>query len=80
MEVTYYHSVICPRCQMAGLFLNQLKSEFPDLRVKKIEILANQRLARSEGVKMIPSLVCGQNKLSGFYLTKKRIKKFLNSV
>ena len=79
-SVRFYHSVVCPRCQMAGLFLRQLLPEFPGIEITKIEFLTNAARAREEGVRSIPSLVSGERRLSGFLLTKGRIRKFLESL
>ena len=78
--VTFYHSAICPRCGMAGLSLAQLKQEFPDLEVAKVEFLTNRGRARDEGIRSIPAFVSGDKTLTGFYLTKSRIRRFLESL
>ena len=77
--ITFYHSMICPRCHMAGLSLSQLRDEFPDIVVEKVEFLTNIGRARSDGVWTIPSLVQGERKLSGYYLTKRSIRRFLET-
>ena len=78
--VTFFHSMVCPRCQMAKLSLSQLGEEFPDVRVEKVEYLTNLAAAHRAGVRTIPTLVAGDRKLSGFYLTKARIRRFLEDV
>ena len=78
--VTFYHSVICPRCQMAGMSLSRLLREFPEITVNKVEYLTNIGRARKEGVLTIPTLVSGEERLGGFYLTKKSIRRFLEAV
>lgn len=78
--VTFYHSVICPRCQLAGLFLSRLLPEFPDVIVEKVEYLKNMGAARRAGVQAIPTLVSGDKKLSGALLGKRRIRQFLESI
>lgn len=78
--VTFYHSAICPRCFMARRFVNQLIGEFPDIEINSVEFLANRRSAKEDGVNMIPALVCGEERLSGFYLTKERVREFFNSL
>jgi len=45
-----------------------------------VEILTNLARAHEEGVHFIPTLVSGEKKLSGVYLTKKKIQKFLESL
>ena len=65
---------------MAGLSLSRLLHEFPDVTVKKVEYLANLGRSREEGVHSIPTFVSGEKKLGGFYLTKKKIHQFLESL
>lgn len=79
-KVTFYHSVICPRCHAAGLWLGQLLPEFPEVSIEKVELLTNFRRSRREGVARIPTLAAGEHRLSGFFLTKKRIHEFLASL
>jgi hypothetical protein len=78
--VTFYHSMFCPRCHLAGLALSQLRADFPDVVVEKVEYLANIGRASREGVWLIPSLVAGDKKLSGVLLTKKSMRDFLEKV
>ena len=78
--VTFYHSFLCPRCQAAGLWLGQLLSEFPDLRIEKVEFLTGRGRAAQDGVRAIPTLVAGDQRLSGFFLTKGRLRSFLASL
>lgn len=78
--VTFYHSVICPRCQMAGLSLSRLLAEFPGVSVEKVELLTNLDRSRRDGVARIPTLLAGERRLTGFYLTKKHIRRFLESL
>ena len=65
---------------MAGLSLSQLLPEFPNIQLRKIEYLANLGSSRAAGVKAIPTLVSGDQELTGFYLTKKKIREFLASL
>jgi len=65
---------------MASRALARILDDFPDIKIDKVEYLSNRALAREAGVKTIPSLVCGENKLSGFMLTKGKIRSFLESL
>lgn len=80
MKVIFFHSVICPRCQAAGLFLSGMLEDFPDIEVERVEYLANRSLAREAGVHSIPTLVAGEKSLSGFVLTRKRLRRFLETL
>jgi len=62
---------------VTGLSLKQLLPEFPDVTLEKVELLTNLGRARREGVPTIPTLVAGDQRLKGFYLTKKSIRRFL---
>jgi glutaredoxin len=79
-SVTFYHSVICPRCKMAGVSLSQLLPEFPEVTVDKVDILTNRGPSRAAGVKTIPTMISGEKRIDGFYLTKKKIRGFLESL
>jgi len=78
--VTFYHSMICPRCHAAGLWLRQLLPEFPQIQVEQVELLTNLGRARREGVPRIPTLIAGEQRLTGFILTKGRIRRFLETL
>lgn len=78
--VTFYHSVICPRCQLAGLWLTGLLEEFPDVKLERIEYLTHLGQARRDGVRGIPTLVSGGHRLTGVILTRTRMRRFLASL
>lgn len=78
--VTFYHSTLCPRCRLADRSLKHLLPEFPGVTVEKVELLTNLGRARRAGVIRIPALVAGERRLSSFYLTEKRIRRFLESL
>lgn len=78
--VTFYHSAICPRCQLARRWLGQLLEEYPGVGVEEVELLTNYRRSRQAGVSRIPALVAGERRLSGFFLTKERLRRFLESL
>jgi glutaredoxin len=79
-SVTFYRSAICPRCHMAGRSLAKLLPEFPEVTIEVVEILTNGQRARTDGVRRIPTLLSGDRRLSGFYLTRARIRRFLESL
>jgi len=65
---------------MADLSLSQLLPEFPDVTVNKVEYLTTLGQSTREGVRRIPTMISGDKKLGGFYLTKSRIREFLESL
>jgi len=78
--ITFYHAAVCPRCRMASLSLSALRSQFPDLQVEKVDVLSDRARAKADGVRTIPTLVSEKGRLAGFYLTRRRIRKFLESL
>ena len=78
--VTFYHSVACPRCQMANRSLSKLLPDFPEISLEKIEFLTNRGSARDAGVRSIPTMVSGDQQIGGVYLTQRRIRQFLESL
>lgn len=79
-QVTFYHSAICPRCFIARRFVNQLVREYPGIEIESVEFLTSRQRAKNDSVALIPALVCGEKRLSGFYLTKRRIQEFFESL
>ena len=65
---------------MTGLSLSRVLRDFPDVEVNKVEFLKNMGRSRKAGVRTIPTLVSGGNKLSGIVLGKKSIRRFLESL
>ncbi len=79
-RVTLYHSILCPRCHLAGRALAELKADFPALEIRRVEVTLQPLSALAAGVRMIPCLVAGTDKLSGFMLSKTEIRAFLNQL
>lgn len=75
--VTFYHSVVCPRCHLSGIWLKQLLPEFPDVVLEKVEVLGNRARLKQAGVRSFPTLIAGDRRLSGFLLTPRGIRRFL---
>lgn len=80
INVTFYHSVICPRCHVTGRVLRDVLREHPDIEVTKVEYLGNRAQARNDGVQSIPALVAQGRSLTGFVLTRGKIERFLQSL
>ena len=60
--------------------LSQLLGDSPEVDLTKVEFLTNSKRANEDGVSSIPTLVSGDQTLSGFLLSKKRIRNFLESL
>lgn len=78
--IRFYHSVICPRCFLVGRSLAALREDFPDVEIEEVEYLTNLGRAGRDGVRTIPALVADDRTLSGFYLTKRALRDFLESM
>ncbi len=57
--------------------LDQQAKEFPQLEIERIDILASPMRALKAGVRIIPTLMAGDRKLSGFLLSAEQIRKFI---
>lgn len=79
-SLTFYHSMVCPRCHVSGLLLERALRRHPDVQVTKVEFLTHRAEARRDGVKSIPTLVADGRKLTGVLLTPGRIEQFLESL
>ena len=62
---------------MAKKALDELLQNRDDIDLEEIEILANPLLALKDGVKFIPTLKIGQERLSGILLSSDTIRTFL---
>ncbi len=78
--VTFYHSAICPRCRLTSLFLRSLLPDYPGVAVERVEYLRNLSAARAAGVRTIPTLVAGDRQLSGFLISRSRLRRFLDDL
>ncbi|MFV0438742.1 MAG: thioredoxin family protein [Desulfopila sp.] len=80
MKITVYKSSLCPRCQLVRLYLEQLRSRQPELDIEYIDVLTSPRQTFNAGVRMIPALVAGSHRLSGFHLGFKAIREFIDTI
>lgn len=67
---------------MAKKALDELITERKDsdISVEQVEIIKNPLRALKDGVKFIPTLKCGDQKISGILLSKEKIAQFLDKV
>lgn len=67
---------------MAKKALDELLEERnnKDLSVERIEIITNPLRALKDGIKFIPTLRCGDETISGIFLSKEKIADFLDKV
>lgn len=60
--------------------LTKLQEEYPELKIKKIDILAHPGKALKDGVRMIPTLQAGDRKLTGIFLSPAQIRAFVSTI
>ncbi len=60
-----------------GHELKNLEKEYPELDLASIEVTFDYKLAWSEGIRMFPALKIEKDILSGVFLTRKAIRKFV---
>ena len=54
--------------------------EFPHVRLERVNVLEAPVDVRELGVKRVPTLIHGDNRLSVLFLTKTRIRRFLGAL
>jgi hypothetical protein len=78
MKVTFYKSILCPRCALVGLTLQKIiKAQPAAFGLETVEVTTSPLRAWRDGIRMIPALRCGNLILAGFTLTKAEISAFL---
>jgi hypothetical protein len=65
---------------IVGRELTRLQQEFPGLVIDKVDILTSPGKALKAGVRMIPTLQAGEQRLSGVFLSNSEIREFVTSV
>ena len=65
---------------MAKKALDELLTDMDDVQLEEVEIMTNPLRALKDGVKFIPTLKSGDERLSGILLNRKKIKAFLDKV
>jgi hypothetical protein len=57
-----------------------VRGDFADVEITRVDILKNPKAMRDLGIRRHPAFACGDQVLSGFFLGKRRIRKFLASL
>lgn len=65
---------------MAKKALDELLTDMDDIQLEEVEILSSPLRALKDGVKFIPTLQCGQERLSGILLSRDKIAAFIEKV
>jgi len=77
MKITFYRSILGPRCALAGLALRKLQREMPDLEIETVETTIHPLKSWKTGIRMIPAIKYGNQVLSGIILSKLAISSFI---
>ena len=65
---------------LVGRELTKLQQEFPQLVIKKVDILTNPGRTLKDGVRMIPTLKTGDRVLSGIFLSPSKIRDLIQTM
>ncbi len=77
MTITFFSSILCPRCHYTNMILRKLSQHHPDLIIKKIDVTLHPLAAWQRGIKIIPALQIESDILAGIFLNETAINKFL---
>ncbi len=80
MRIIFYKSKLCPRCFIAGKYLQALCSTTPGLLVEEVELLTSPLRTWQDGIRMVPALKIGDAVLSGIYLSQEAIVDFVTQM
>lgn len=64
---------------LVGRALKNLQREIPNLDIEEVDVVANPLTSWRAGIRMIPTLVKGEHRLSGVLLSEKQIRDFLST-
>jgi len=65
---------------MAKKALDELLADMDDVELEEVEVMTNPLRALKDGIKFIPCLKSGDEKISGILLGSDKIKSFLKKV
>lgn len=63
-EIVFFKSSLCPRCLLASRVLARLQKQYPQLRVRQIDVLLHPVQTVQNGILMIPALKAGDETLT----------------
>lgn len=61
----------------AGSELKRLKAEYPEIEIETVEVTIHPVRAWRDGVKIFPAIKIGDDVLSGVFLTRERVRRFV---
>lgn len=80
MKITLYKSSLCLRCHFTRKALEELVADRSDITLEYVDVLSSPRRMVNDGIRMIPALVCGDKRLSGIWLGRDQLKKYLDQL
>ena len=80
MKILFYSSKLCPRCYMVRRSLKEICNSDEQFEFEEIDILQQPKRTWQAGIRMIPALQADKAILSGTYLTKPQILKFIQEL
>jgi len=54
--------------------------DFPDIEIEWVDVLAEPERMLATGLRRHPALVAGEKSVNGLFLTRRRIRKFLQNL
>lgn len=58
--------------------LKKIQAEQPTLEMEEIDVVTNPFKSWENGIRMIPTIIYGEQRLSGVFLSSKQIRDFLS--
>ncbi|MBM9605818.1 hypothetical protein [Desulfopila inferna] len=77
MHIILYRSILCPRCFMAGRYLREIAAEDTSIVIEEVDVMQHPQRTWKEGIRCIPALRIRDTTLSGIYLNKEQIRRFI---
>jgi hypothetical protein len=78
MKVTFYGSVLCPRCHFAHRELLEILHNDKEIDVEEIDVLVHPLKTWSDGIRIFPALKIGDRILSGIFLGRNSMETFID--
>jgi len=79
MQIIFYRSNLCPRCFFAKKYLLEIVEVDPHIQIEEVDILGSPQRCLQDGIRMVPALTIDGDKLSGVFLSKEKIRTFIDS-
>ncbi len=76
MKITYYKSLLCPRCIPTNRLVARLRREHPEIEIEEVEVLTNLSRAMADGIHMLPTLIVGSHR----FTTTPKIDELLSAI